>query len=120
VGHRASAELFTLIADELKRMVGDQSALNEIRDVLRLSETELGDLLKVRRQAVAQWRRRGIPSERAVEIDPKLASAHYNLSVTYLEMKPPRVELARRHYYAAIDLGTPPTPEIEAILKEAE
>jgi hypothetical protein len=69
VGHRASAELFTLIADELKRMVGDQSALNEIRDVLRLSETELGDLLKVRRQAVAQWRRRGIPSERAVEID---------------------------------------------------
>lgn len=69
VGHRASAELFTLIADELKRMVGDQSALNEIRDVLRLSETELGDLLKVRRQAVAQWRRRGIPSERADEID---------------------------------------------------
>lgn len=58
--------------------------------------------------------------QRAVEIDPKLASAHYNLAVTYLEMKPPRVELARRHYYAAIDLGTPATPEIEAILKQAE
>ncbi len=58
--------------------------------------------------------------QRAVEIDPKLASAHYNLAVTYLEMKPPRLELARRHYYAAIDLGTPPTPEIEAILKEVE
>lgn len=58
--------------------------------------------------------------QRAVEIDPKLASAHYNLAVTYLEMKPPRLELARRHYYAAIDLGTPVTPEIEAILKQAE
>lgn len=58
--------------------------------------------------------------QRAVEIDPKLASAHYNLAVTYLEMKPPRFELARRHYYAAIDLGTAATPEIEAILKQAE
>jgi len=58
--------------------------------------------------------------QRAVEIDPKLASAHYNLAVTYLGMKPPRVELARRHYYAAIDLGTPETPEIEAFFKKSE
>jgi len=58
--------------------------------------------------------------QRAVEIDPKLASAHYNLAVTYLEMKPPRIELARRHYYAAIDLGTPAAPEIETILKKSE
>lgn len=58
--------------------------------------------------------------ERAVEIDPKLAAAHYNLAITYLEADPPRIELARRHYYAAIDLGTSPSPEIEAILKPAE
>jgi tetratricopeptide (TPR) repeat protein len=58
--------------------------------------------------------------QRAVEIDPKLGSAHYNLAVTYLEAKPPRLELARRHYHAAIDLGSPPSPEIEAILKPAE
>jgi tetratricopeptide (TPR) repeat protein len=58
--------------------------------------------------------------QRAVEIDPKLALAHYNLAVTYLGMKPPRIELARRHYYAAIDLGTPETPEIEAFFKKSE
>lgn len=58
--------------------------------------------------------------QRAVEIDPKTAAAHYNLAVTYLESDPPRIELARRHYYAAIDLGTAPSPEIEAILKPSE
>jgi len=58
--------------------------------------------------------------QRAIELDPGLASAHYNLAVTYLEMKPPRLELARRHYYAAVDLGSAPSPEIEAFFKEAE
>jgi Flp pilus assembly protein TadD len=58
--------------------------------------------------------------QRAVEIDPKLASAHYNLAVSYLETDPPRLELARRHYYTAIDLGTAPSPEIEAVLKQSE
>lgn len=57
--------------------------------------------------------------QRAVEINPKLAAAHYNLAITYLETDPPRLELARRHYHAAIDLGTAPSPEIEAILKPA-
>lgn len=57
--------------------------------------------------------------QRAVEIDPKLASAHYNLAVTYLEMTPPKIELARRHYYAAVDLGTPPAPEIEEIFEKS-
>ena len=58
--------------------------------------------------------------QRAVELDPKLASAHYNLAVTYLEMTPPRIELGRRHYYAAVDLGTPPSPELETLLKGTE
>ena len=92
--HRVSAELFTMIADELKRMVGDQSALNEIRDVLRLSETELGDLLKVRRQAVAQWRRRGIPSERADEIDHHRQLCRYLTTVIRAERIP---AVVRRH-----------------------
>lgn len=58
--------------------------------------------------------------QRAVEINPKLASAHYNLAITYLGADPPKIELARRHYFAAIDLGTAPSPEIEAILKPSE
>lgn len=55
--------------------------------------------------------------QRAVETDPKLVDAHYNLAVSYLEITPPRIELARRHYYSAIDLGAEPSPEIESALK---
>lgn len=56
--------------------------------------------------------------QRAVETDPELADAHYNLAVTYLDEDPPRVELARRHYFAAIDLGAQPSAEIEAAFAE--
>lgn len=42
---------------------------------------------------------------RAVELDPNYADAHYNLAVFYLEEKPPSVELARRHYFRALELG---------------
>lgn len=58
--------------------------------------------------------------ERAVETDPQFADAHFNLAMTYLETKPPRVELARRHYYSAIDLGAEPSPEVEAIFQREE
>ncbi|MEM1443348.1 MAG: tetratricopeptide repeat protein [Verrucomicrobiota bacterium] len=55
--------------------------------------------------------------ERAVEADPKFADAHYNLAVSYLELEPPRTELARRHYYFAVDLGAEPSVEIEAVFQ---
>jgi len=57
--------------------------------------------------------------QRAVELNPKLTAAHYNLAITYIGMKPPRIELARRHYFAAIDLGMPPSPEIEGFFKKS-
>jgi tetratricopeptide (TPR) repeat protein len=56
---------------------------------------------------------------RAVEIDPNYSDAHYNLAAFYLEGKPPSIELARRHYFRAIELGAEPDPEIEATLKSA-
>ncbi len=56
---------------------------------------------------------------RAVEIDPNYSDAHYNLAVFYLEGRPPSTELARRHYFRAIELGAEPDPEIEATLKSA-
>jgi len=43
--------------------------------------------------------------QKAVVLDPKYADAHFNLAVMYLESTPPLVELARRHYYAAVDYG---------------
>jgi Tfp pilus assembly protein PilF len=45
---------------------------------------------------------------RAIELDPKFADAHYNLAVLYMERVPPAVELARRHYQKAIELGAAP------------
>ena len=54
---------------------------------------------------------------RAVEIDPNYSDAHYNLAAFYLEGRPPSTELARRHYFRAIELGADPDPEIEQALK---
>jgi tetratricopeptide (TPR) repeat protein len=54
---------------------------------------------------------------RAVEIDPNYGDAHFNLAVFYLEGKPPSLELARRHYYRALELGAEPDPELEKTLK---
>lgn len=54
---------------------------------------------------------------RAVELDPSYADAHYNLAVFYLEEKPPATELARRHYYRALELGVEKDPAIEKVLK---
>ena len=56
---------------------------------------------------------------KAVEIDPSYSDAHFNLAVFYLEGKPPSIELARRHYFRAIELGAEPDPEIEQTLKKA-
>jgi tetratricopeptide (TPR) repeat protein len=49
---------------------------------------------------------------RAIAINPKFADAHYNLAVLCMERVPPAVELARRHYSKALELGVPPDPEL--------
>lgn len=54
---------------------------------------------------------------KAVEIDPNYGDAHYNLALSYLERRPPSVELARRHYHRALELGVPADPEVEKMLK---
>lgn len=58
--------------------------------------------------------------ERAVETDPKFADAHFNLAMSYLEVDPPKTELARRHYFSAIDLGAASSSEIEALLQNRD
>ncbi len=57
--------------------------------------------------------------KRVIEIEPRNAQAHFNLAMTYLGLTPPKVELARRHYYHAIDLGAEPSSEIERALAES-
>jgi tetratricopeptide (TPR) repeat protein len=50
---------------------------------------------------------------KALELEPDYAEAHFNLSVFYLQRNPPAVELARRHYQRARDLGAAPDPDVE-------
>ncbi|NOY00784.1 MAG: tetratricopeptide repeat protein [Verrucomicrobia bacterium] len=54
---------------------------------------------------------------RAIALDPDYADAHFNLALLYLERTPAPIEMARRHYFAAIDLGAPRDEEIEKRLK---
>lgn len=56
---------------------------------------------------------------KAVEIDPDFADAHFNLAMSFLENDPPAIELARRHYYRAVELGAAADPEVEKILRAA-
>lgn len=53
---------------------------------------------------------------RAVELDPGYADANFNLAVLYLRRTPPLLELARRHYQRALELGAARDPSVEAQL----
>ncbi len=55
--------------------------------------------------------------KRVIELEPDHEDAHYNLAKTYLSLKPAKVELGRRHYYRALDLGMGPDAEIESVLR---
>ncbi|NNE93701.1 MAG: tetratricopeptide repeat protein [Verrucomicrobiales bacterium] len=56
---------------------------------------------------------------KAVTLDPRNVDAHFNLALLYLEKQPAALELARRHYYLAVDLGAKPDPAVESKLKPA-
>ena len=53
---------------------------------------------------------------KAIELDPEYAEAHFNLAVFYLQRNPPAVELARRHYQRALELGAATDPVVERSL----
>lgn len=57
---------------------------------------------------------------KAIEIDPAYADAHFNLAVFYMERKPPAVELAKRHYQRALQLGTERDSLLENNIKKAD
>ena len=54
---------------------------------------------------------------KAIAADPKYAEAHYNLALIYIEQTPPAIELARRHYYRALELGAAPDEKMAAQVK---
>lgn len=51
--------------------------LGQIRSILGLSDPELARILGVTRQALEQWRKRGIPVERSAEVDRLSAAAEW-------------------------------------------
>jgi tetratricopeptide (TPR) repeat protein len=55
--------------------------------------------------------------QRALELEPDFADAHFNLALFYLQRDPPAIELARRHYARALELGAPPDPLVEKSLE---
>jgi tetratricopeptide (TPR) repeat protein len=57
---------------------------------------------------------------KAIDLDETYAEAHYNLAVLYLERQPPAIELARRHYYRALNLGAEPDAELDHLLKKPD
>lgn len=54
---------------EFVRLGSANDAVDRIGEVFALNTTELGRLFGVSRQAVDQWRDRGIPAERSADID---------------------------------------------------
>jgi len=54
-----------------------------------------------------------------IQLAPDFAEAHFNLALIYFQQNPPAVELARRHYQKALDLGAAPDPDFAAKLNAA-
>ena len=57
---------------------------------------------------------------KAIELDDTLTDAHYNLAICYVLQKPPALEMARRHYNRALELGMPKDPRLEKMLAEPQ
>jgi DNA-binding XRE family transcriptional regulator len=67
--------------------------LDPVAETLELSETELGRMFGVSRQAVGQWRERGVPSNRMA----KLATVAAICDLLHHQLKPERIPgIARR------------------------
>jgi tetratricopeptide (TPR) repeat protein len=53
---------------------------------------------------------------KAIEIDPNFGDAHFNLALVYATSKPPSLELARREYNRALELGIAHDERLEKLL----
>jgi len=53
----------------------------------------------------------------AIEIDPNFGDAHFNLALVYATSKPPSLELARREYNRALELGIAKDERLEKLLQ---
>lgn len=56
----------------------------------------------------------------SLSIDPNYANAHFNLAVMYANSEPPSLQLAKKHYEKAKDLGAEPDSILERRLARIE
>ncbi len=54
---------------------------------------------------------------KAIELDANFGDAHFNLALVYATQKPPLLELARREYNRALELGIAKDPRLEKLLE---
>ena len=60
-----------------------------------------------------------VAMEEALRVDPKSPEAHYNMAQILLALNPPDISGATRYYGRSQELGSPPDPAIEELLRKA-
>ena len=73
------------------------AALDEIRAAFDLSETELGSLFGITRQAVSHWRAHGIPPHRSADVARVAELAEYLVREFLADRLPQIVRTPGRH-----------------------
>lgn len=94
-----TAGFLSTLTQEVLRVTGSVSALDEIQQTFGLSSAETGALFGVTRQAVDQWRKNGVPAERVADVERVRDVAR----VLYEELIPERIPQVVRN--AARGLG---------------
>jgi uncharacterized protein (DUF2384 family) len=87
------------LTQEVIRLTGSVSALEEIQQTFGLSSAETASLFGVRRQAVDQWRKNGVPSSRVADVERVRDVAR----VLYEELIPERIPQIVRTPAAGLD-----------------
>jgi hypothetical protein len=94
----SATALLQVIFAEYARLMGAELALGRIAEVFDLTSTDLGRLFGISRQAVDQWRTRGVPAERRADID-RLREL---VELYYQEFIPERIPQIVRRPVAAL------------------
>jgi uncharacterized protein (DUF2384 family) len=76
-----------VLAREMFRLTASNAALEHTQEIMGLSTAEIAALFGVRRQAVDQWKKNGIPHERMAQVDRVADVA----TVLYTDLLPERI-----------------------------
>ena len=55
--------------------------------------------------------------QKAINLNPNYADAHFNIAVVYATYQPPAKDRAQEHYKIATSLGAAPDPTLEKLIK---